>query len=344
VAVAAFLPQASVRRWAVLLGSAMACLDLAAGLLLIHGGGPREATAGAVGMVLLFAALGWMARRDEDEAPAFLAQAALLLAYLVIRLHGLSGELDSRDGLAALVAGALFSGLHVWVRRSAQTLEVFRRPALFGAYAFPLLGLLAAPWDQPLLAAALLVGHSAHFMVMAGTGARRLGSLVAAAAFNLALYRVWTGTHAGQAEYYVIPFGLSLLVLARVFRDELDEVWQARLRAIAITAIYSASAWRALLFTDAWALGICALACVLGVAAGIALRIRSFVYLGTGFLVTSVAANLIRTGLDQPHLGALFLSVLGVLVVGFMVLFTAHRAELMRRYEQMRALLAEWEG
>ncbi len=344
VAVAALLPGSPVRRWVVLLAGALACVDVVAGLLLISGGGPREASAAAVAMVLLFVMGVLQARRDHVEAPAFLAQGALLLAYLAIRHHGFEGQLDGRDGLAALVAGALFSGLHVHVRRHAETLAVFRRPALFGAYLFPLVGLLAAPWEEPLMAAMLLIGHAAHFTVLAGTGARKLGSLVAAAAFNLALYLAWLGSHAGQAEYYVIPFGLSLLVLAHVFRHELDEGWQARLRAVAITTIYSASAWRALLFSDAWALGICALACVLGVAAGIALRIRSFVYLGTGFLVTSVVANLIRAGVSQPHLGALFLSVLGVLVVGFMVLFTARRAELIRRYERMRALMAEWEG
>ncbi|MDQ3262133.1 MAG: hypothetical protein M3Y59_00515, partial [Myxococcota bacterium] len=344
VAVAALLPGSPVRRWVTLLAGALACVDVGAGLLLISGGGPPEATTAAVAMVLLFAVLVFQARRDHAEAPAFLAQGALLLAYLAIRHHGFDGQLDGRDGLAALVAGALFSGLHVYVRRSAETLAVFRRPALFGAYLFPLVGLLAAPWEEPLVAAMLLIGHAAHFTLLAGTGARKLGSLVAAAAFNLALYLVWLGSHAGQAEYYVIPFGLSLLVLSHVFRHELDEGWQARLRAVAITTIYSASAWRALLFTDAWALGICALACVLGVAAGTALRIRSFVYLGTGFLVTSVLANLIRAGVSEPHLGALFLSVLGVLVVGFMVLFTARRAELIRRYERMRALMAEWEG
>jgi hypothetical protein len=43
-------------------------------------------------------------------------------------------------------------------------------------------------------------------------------------------------------------------------------------------------------------------------------------------------------------MGAAFLSLLGVGVVGFMVLFTAKRAELQERYARVRAMMDTWEG
>jgi hypothetical protein len=84
--------------------------------------------------------------------------------------------------------------------------------------------------------------------------------------------------------------------------------------------------------------------CVAGVAVGIALKVRSYVFLGTGFLVTTVVASLTRYGIQQPRIGALLLSALGLLVVGFMVLVTTRRAELLERFQRARTLLAQWQG
>jgi len=89
---------------------------------------------------------------------------------------------------------------------------------------------------------------------------------------------------------------------------------------------------------------LCVGLCLLGVGAGIALRIRSYVYLGSAFLVTCVAANLVRFGMRDHRVGAAFLSLLGLMVVGFMVLLSAHRERLLQRYARVRSLLAAWEG
>ncbi len=69
---------------------------------------------------------------------------------------------------------------------------------------------------------------------------------------------------------------------------------------------------------------------------------RSYVFLGTGFLVTTVIATLTRFGLREPRAGALLLSGLGLLVVAFMVLITTRRAELLEKYRLARSLLARW--
>ena len=79
-------------------------------------------------------------------------------------------------------------------------------------------------------------------------------------------------------------------------------------------------------------------------ALGIVLRVRSYVYLGTAFLITTLVANLVRYGVREPRIGALFLSGLGLAVVGFMVLVTTRRTELVERYQRARAMLQNWEG
>jgi hypothetical protein len=76
----------------------------------------------------------------------------------------------------------------------------------------------------------------------------------------------------------------------------------------------------------------------------VALRIRSFVTLGSVFLVTTVVATLVRWGVREPRLGALFLSGLGLAVVAFMVVVTTKKAELLERYKRVRGALERWEG
>ena len=84
--------------------------------------------------------------------------------------------------------------------------------------------------------------------------------------------------------------------------------------------------------------------CLIGVAAGVALRIRSYVLLGSAILVACVLANVVHYGLIDHRLGAIFLSLLGLLVVGGMVLFTSHRAEWTRRYQEIRLQLSHWQA
>ncbi len=325
----------------------VALVEVFLGLVLVPGsaGVVGSAIVDCVCLAVLFFALVRRGVREQDEGSAFLAWWTLVIGYLTVRLHAQASGLGTADSLAALVGGALFSGLYVFAMREGSGLPAFRRPALWGAFLFPLAGLLTAPWGQPLYVAALLVGYAAHFAALAAHPSQRgMSSLVSAGAFNAALFLVWQGTGAGEPQYYVIPTGLSLLVLLRVFQEALEPDTRAKLRALAITLVYVAGAWKPLMFQDGGAMVLCVFLCLVGVAAGVALRIRSYVYLGSAFLVTCVLANLARFGIRDHRMGAAFLSLLGVGVVGFMVLFTAKRAELQERYARVRAMMDTWEG
>ncbi|MHB8875527.1 MAG: hypothetical protein ACYC8T_17725, partial [Myxococcaceae bacterium] len=276
----------------------------------------------------------------------YLAQLSLAAAYLVVRVHGMGdGHLTGGDALAGLVAGAVFSGLYTWSRKEGEGRAVLVGPSILGAFLFPLAGLLVAPWGDSLQSSLLLVGHAAHFAALARNPMqKRVGALLAAAAFNAALVCTWLGAGTSEPQYFVIPAGISLLVLVRVFRAELSPTTQARLRAASICAIYAAAAWKPLTFDAPWAMLLCTVACLVGVAVGVALRIRSYVWLGTLFMVTTIIANLVRYGVRDARLGAVFLAALGLLVVGFMVMLSARREELLRRYQRLRQLLEQWDG
>ncbi|RKH06075.1 hypothetical protein [Corallococcus carmarthensis] len=327
--------------------SIIALVEVLFAVLAVHvpGGAAREAWVACGGLVFLLFALVRHAAREQDEAAAWLAQAVVALGYFSVRFMGLGSSPDAADSLMSIMGGAAFIGLYLFVRREGAGLEAFRRPAVAGAWLFPLAGLLTVPWSQPFVAMALLVGYAAHFAALgAFTKQKGAASLMSVAAFNTALYLVWLGTGSGEPQYYVIPAGLSLLLLLRVFRKSLSQDAYAQLRALAVTGIYVAGAWKPLLFNDGEAMLLCVFLCLVGVGAGIALRIRSYVYLGSAFLVTAVAANLVRFGMRDHRIGALFLSMLGLLVVGFMVVLSAHRATLLQKYGRVRDLLATWEG
>ncbi|TSC29353.1 hypothetical protein [Corallococcus sp. Z5C101001] len=325
----------------------IALVETLLAVLAVHvpGGAAREAWVACGGLVFLLFALVRRAAREEDEASAWMAQAVVATGYLCVRLLGLGASPSAADSLASLMGGAVFTGLHLFVRREGAGRAAFRRPVVAGAWLFPLAGLLSLPWGQPFVATALLVGYAAHFAALAACSKDRgAASLMSVAAFNTALYFVWLGTGTGEPQFYAIPAGLSLLLLLRVFRKGLSQDAYAQLRALAVTAIYVAGAWKPLLFNDGEAMLLCVFLCLVGVGAGIALRIRSYVYLGSAFLVTAVAANLVRFGMRDHRVGAAFLSLLGLLVVGFMVVLSAHRATLLQKYARVRDLLATWEG
>ncbi|OJT26735.1 hypothetical protein BO221_01530 [Archangium sp. Cb G35] len=344
---ALFLASERIRRSVGHSFAVVALVEVLGGLVLVPGaaGVVVAAIVDCACLAVLCFALVRRAVREKDETSAFLAVWTVVLGYLSVRLHALASGLGTADSLVALVGGVIFSGLYVFVMREGSGLPAFRRPALWAAYLFPMAGLLTAPWEQPLYVAALLVGYAAHFAALAAHPSQRgMSSLVSAGAFNAALFLVWMGTGAGEPQYYVIPAGLSLLVLLRVFHEAMEPDTRAKLRAMAITLVYVAGAWKPLMFQDGRAMLLCVLLCLVGVAAGMALRIRSYVYLGSAFLVTCVLANLARFGIRDHRMGAAFLSLLGVGVVGFMVLFTAKRAELLERYERVRTMMDTWEG
>ena len=325
--------------------AALALIEAAGGWWLISGREPLEGAVLGGALVALAIALAVFAVREEDAKAAYLAEAALFIGYLGIRSLEMGGTFGKGDALFSIVGGALLGGLAGWAHRRTSSVEVLAGPARLGAYLVPLAGLIALPWGEPLVAAALLVGNAAHFAVLArGDGERRFASAASVVAFNGALLLAWSADRGVSPELFLIPAGISLLMLVRVFREDLTPDVEAKLRAVAVTGIYASAAFRPLMFPQTWAFLSCVALCLLGVGVGIALRIRSYVYLGTAFLVTSVVANVVRFGVRDHRAGAAFLSVLGLLVVGSMILLSAKRAELLRRYEQVRERLAGWQA
>jgi hypothetical protein len=339
--VAALREQGHARPASLALGW-VAVLELAMALSLLSG--PHHLEAGvAVGAgVLVLAGAGRRALRDDDGAAAWLAQAVVVVTVLASRRLEVGVAPGLFEAWAAMVWGSALWGLALFMAREGR--PTVAGALRGGAVAWPLVGLVAAPWASPRALVLLLLVASAHYAWLARTGLRRVGAAVSAIAFNAGMVAAFFASGWQGPADLALPAGLSVLALTHAFRAELGRDVQVKLRALAMTVVYAAASWRPLSFTTAWGLFFAVVVCVVGVAAGSALRIRSFVLVGTGFLVTSVVATLIRQGLAEPRLGAVLLAALGLAVVAFMVLLTTRRAELAARLSALRAAMSRWEG
>ncbi|HEV8001698.1 MAG TPA: hypothetical protein VGP63_17565, partial [Planctomycetaceae bacterium] len=94
-------------------------------------------------------------------------------------------------------------------------------------------------------------------------------------------------------QMFVIPPCLTILAAAQLNRDRLDEKVLASVRYFAITLIYVSSTGEMFqhgIGKTLWLPMVLAGLSVLGVLAGIALRVRAFLYLGTSFLLLSIVS------------------------------------------------------
>ena len=94
-------------------------------------------------------------------------------------------------------------------------------------------------------------------------------------------------------QMFIIPPCVTVLAAAQLNRDRLDEGTLASIRYFAITTIYVSSTGEMFqhgIGTTLWLPMVLAGLSVLGVLAGIMLRVRAFLYLGTSFLLLSLVS------------------------------------------------------
>lgn len=320
--------------------SLVSVVELLLGVSLLAGAQPREAVLSVVvGAALAFIAWRRVVALDE-QVSAWVGQVAALSAVLALRVLGAGAAPGLTEAWVLLGAAAIFSGLGRFLARegrpaAAQALRV-------GALCWPALGLLLVPANGWQAVSAWLLGWSVLGAWLGVSGMRKRGALLSALTLNLGVLVAAVGSGLGPLQLVLVPLGLTLLVLAWVFHAELSAGAAVQLRAWGMGLVYVAIAWEPLTVTSVPALMLCVAVCLGGVALGAVWRVRSYVVLGTGVLVTTVSATLIRSGIAEPRLGAIFLSLLGLAVVALMVVISTRRAELEERLAALRRTMATW--
>ncbi|MFO1424162.1 MAG: hypothetical protein U1F70_11010 [Candidatus Competibacteraceae bacterium] len=214
------------------------------------------------------------------------------------------------------------------------------------ALGLPLLALATAPWQLAsvwtggtLLAAAVL------YLSLASALRNPWPLYLGVLALNGAIYLwapLWADRY-GLWQFYIAPAAASVLVLLHLHRRELRPNVLNGARLAALSALYAGAGLDVFLRPELSVFVLALGLALLGVVAGVALRIRAFLYAGVAFLVLNVAGQLIRFYPEQALSRALILLGLGTAITVGMVLFSLKRESILRRVRVLRADLAAWE-
>jgi hypothetical protein len=173
------------------------------------------------------------------------------------------------------------------------------------------------------------------------------GVLAAAAANGGLWYLLGQAEGWGLLEHpqiWFIPPALCVLAAAYLNRERLGETELATIRYASATVIYVSSTADIFLVGVAeapWLPFVLAGLSLIGIFAGIFLRVRSFLLLGTGFLMLALLTVIwyAAVDLEQTWVWSVSGIVAGVLIIALFAVFEKKRQEVL----SMIAQLKEWE-
>ncbi|MBI2568585.1 MAG: hypothetical protein HYV63_16305 [Candidatus Schekmanbacteria bacterium] len=287
----------------------------------------------------------------HSERLAFVGQALCCALYPYLRGEAELFDAGSfADGVFTLLAAFAFLGLGALVDRERHS--VFRRPAMILSATLPILALVTAfeTSDSAVRGTAVIALFAS--LLYAGIGqqlARRWPFYLSASMFNLgaALFWFFTDETRSEAQLYAIPLALSILGLIQVHKADLGPQQLFQLRLWTITGLYLSSTFHVLVGSEQHPLlypAALAAMSLAGVVMGIVLRIRPFLYAGTAFFALNVVMQPVLYAQDMPRLAwGMMLIGLGGTVLGGMVYLNVRRDQVLARYRELRARLAQWE-
>lgn len=297
--------------------------------------GDGLAALAAAGLLLALAARE--ARRRDSEIWVYGAAllAGLAGAYLRLLWVGLA-PLSVWD--TAALMGAAY-GLFVLQRLTLS------RPVLRLVMVMPVLALLTVPLQlgSGHAGLALLAAATLYLLTRRATGGRAplyLGLL----ALNAGIY-LWVpgwAQHYGLFQVYLVPAALSVLALLHLHRHELKHSVLSAGRLAALSVLYAVSTLDVFLREDLAVFVLALSLSIAGIALGIALRTRAFLYAGVSFLVVNVLGQLIQLYPEQRLARALVLMALGAAITALMIAFNMQREAILSRIRVFRADLESW--
>jgi hypothetical protein len=143
--------------------------------------------------------------------------------------------------------------------------------------------------------------------------------------------------------FWAVPPALSAIVAAQLNRDRLSREQLTAVRYLALTIIYLSSTgqiWLSL-GESLWPPMLLATLSVVGILAGIGLRVRAFLYQGMSFLLLSVLSMVWHAARNIGHVWPwwAFGVVLGLSILALFGVFEKKRPEVLALIERQR----DWE-
>ncbi len=262
-----------------------------------------------------------LAGRWNAEWLVYLAQACLVGAYVDYRLeHPLTAAAD-----AAILVLFAFVDLGIAEVMERLKLPLYARPTRYASLILPILPLIRLIEIGGLddTTAFHLLAAGTFYAVACGTMQWKTLGYAAGVLYNAALWVLW-GTMGWQladhTQFYFVPVGLSAILFAESNRRDLGRETVNAIRSAGLITTYLALAapiWQFHSFRDWVAL---LLGSLLGLFAGIGLRVQTFVWLGLVTFLADVLYELGRVGLDHALARWAIMLSLGILLVFFVAL------------------------
>ena len=310
---------------------------------------PANLLAALVTFAILFAVELRSALRTRDVSRVWTAEClvAAALGYLLW-----FGVLSLDQGFAIFVPLGLGVAAHVvgilCARRS--TTDVLSQPLITTGRWLPLVAVLLGvvqhgmstahnAWQGMNSLAILLAGG---FYFWQAIERRSKGfAVLSAAILNIAILLLWSELGYSDPQLYMIPVGITILVLVEVLKREIPAVWHNPLRyAGALTILVSPTfhivdkSWLHLI-----ALMVLA-TCVLLVSIG--LRLRALMYTGTAFLIADLMAMVICGGIDHPNLLWIAGIGFGAAIITLGAICENNREKLLQRMRIVSVQMEQW--
>ncbi|QTA92726.1 Uncharacterized protein dnm_088150 [Desulfonema magnum] len=209
----------------------------------------------------------------------------------------------------------------------------------------PLLALLTVPFhlSSP-HAAATLMAAGALYLSLRYTSGSPMSLYLGVFSINAAIY-LWIPAWANQyhlIQLYVVPAALTVLILLHLHRKELKNSTLNRVRLAGVSVLYACATLDFFLRPELSVFLVILFLSLVGVAMGIILRIRAFLYGGVIFMVLNIAGQLFLFYSRQNVGKGVVLILLGSLILVGMIWFNIRREDILKRIRIVRADLEQW--
>ena len=214
--------------------------------------------------------------------------------------------------------------------------------ALWGVYSsfFDTIGPFAGRPHSAVNTLTMLAAAAIYFYHGTATRQRQY-VLLALAVFNVALALAWRAMHWYDLQLYLVPLGVSVLVLVELLRKELPDSAHDALRYVGALTIL-VSPMLEILGGSWWHLLSLLVLCVCVVLASIGLRLRALMFTGSAFLLVDLVAMVIHSSFDHPQLLWIAGLAIGASVIALAAICENQREHVLARIRLLTAELATW--
>ncbi len=165
--------------------------------------------------------------------------------------------------------------------------------------------------------------------------------VAAAIVMNLGLGRLWYSLSLTDAQFYLVPLGLTVIGLVELLRRDIHAKAHDPLRYAGALLVLASPCFDILGGSWLHMLSLMVLS-VLIVLIAIGLRLRALVHAGTAFLLIDLVAMVIRSSIDRPGMLWAIGLLVGVVVIAIAAICERNREQVLSRIRMLSAQLATW--